>query len=59
MIVRGTLFGGDALGVSLPAEGVPLEIDQMLFMHIRAGKAAELWEVVDTAWIQQLGAIPG
>jgi len=44
------------MGVTASRDAVAIEIDQMLFMHVRDGKAAEIWEVVDTArWMQQLG----
>ena len=51
---------GDALG--LPASGEPLRIDQAVFVHLREGKAAEIWEIADTAaLLRQLGAtsLPG
>ncbi len=55
-IVTGTLqgeFGG------ISATGKSFKIDQAVFAHIRAGKASEVWEIVDTASLmRQLGAIP-
>ncbi len=55
-IVTGTLqgeFGG------ISATGKSFKIDQAVFAHVRAGKASEVWEIVDTASLmRQLGAIP-
>jgi steroid delta-isomerase-like uncharacterized protein len=45
--------------VGLPATGRRFEIDQAVFAHIRDGKAAEVWEIADSAaLLQQLGALP-
>lgn len=56
IILTGT-HQGELLGV--PATGNALRVDQGLFAHVRDGKIAEVWEVVDTAALmQQIGAIP-
>lgn len=40
----------------LTSEGRAFKIDQAVFAHIRDGKIAELWEIVDTAVLrEQLG----
>jgi predicted ester cyclase len=56
VVVSGTLRGRFA-GVS--ADGRRFEIDQAIFMHIRDGKAVEIWAIVDTgSFLRQVGAIP-
>ncbi len=55
-VVTGTLRGTFA-GVT--ANGRRFQIDQAVFAHLRDGKAAEVWEIADTASLmRQLGAIP-
>jgi predicted ester cyclase len=52
-IVTGTMHGTYG---GLAAEGRALRIDQAVFAHVRDGKIAELWEIVDTAVLrEQLG----
>ena len=53
VVVTGT-HRGEFRGI--PATGKRFEIDQAVFMHIREGKAFEIWEIVDSgALLQQLG----
>lgn len=53
VIVSGTHRGEFA---GLPGTGRPFEIDQVTFVHVRDGKAEEIWEVADTALLlKQLG----
>jgi predicted ester cyclase len=50
VIVTGTLqasFGGVA------ASGGSFRIDQLVFAHVRDGRAVEIWELVDTASLPQ------
>ena len=55
VVVTGT-HQGEFRGI--PATGKRIEIDQAVFMHIRKGKAFEIWEIVDSgALLQQLGVI--
>jgi predicted ester cyclase len=55
VVVSGTLRGRFA-GVS--ANGRRFKIDQAIFMHVRDGKAIEIWGVVDTgSFLRQMGAI--
>lgn len=55
--VSGTLRGEFA-GVS--ADGQRFEIDQAIFMHVRAGKADEIWTIVDSgSFLRQMGVVPG
>lgn len=52
-VVTGTMYGSYG-GIS--AEGRAFKIDQAVFAHVRDGKIAELWEIVDTAVLrEQLG----
>jgi predicted ester cyclase len=52
-IVTGTMRGSYG---GLAAEGRRFRIDQAVFAHVRDGKIAELWEIVDTAVLrEQLG----
>ena len=44
VVVRGTLVREFA---GIPATGRPFEIDQVVFAHVRDGKAEEIWEVAD------------
>lgn len=56
-VVTGTLQG-DFAGIE--GNGKQFRVDQGLFAHIRDGKIAEAWEIVDTAsLLQQLGGLPG
>lgn len=56
VIVTGT-HQGEFVG--LHGTGRRFEIDQATFVHVRDGKAAEIWEVADTAsLLRQLGALP-
>jgi len=56
-IVSGTLHGSFG---SFSAEGRHFSVDQALFAHVRDGKIAELWEIVDTAsLLTQLGSTAG
>ena len=43
-IVSGTLVEAFA---GVPPSGEPFRIDQVVFAHVRDGKAAEVWEVAD------------
>lgn len=53
VVVTGT-HRGEFVG--LPATGKRFEIDQATFVHVRDGKAEEIWEVADTAsLLRQLG----
>ena len=53
VIVTGT-HRGEFVG--LPGTGKHFEIDQATFVHVRDGKAEEIWEVADTAsLLKQLG----
>ena len=53
VVVSGT-HRGEFVG--LPATGKRFEIDQATFVHVRDGKAAEIWEIADTAsLLKQLG----
>ena len=46
-------FGG------IEATGRWFEVDQAIFVHLRNGRATEIWEVVDTAsLLRQLGQLP-
>ena len=55
-VVTGTLRGTFA-GVT--ADGRSFRIDQAVFVRLRDGKAAEAWEIADTAsLLRQLGAAP-
>jgi predicted ester cyclase len=57
LLVSGTLRGQFA-GIS--ADGQRFEIDQAIFMHVRAGKAEEIWAIVDFgSFLRQMGVIPG
>lgn len=57
VIVTGT-HSGEFVGI--PATGKRFEIDLAVFVHVRDGKAAEIWEVADTAsLLRQLGALGG
>lgn len=52
-IVTGTMHGSYG-GIS--AEGRSFKVDQAVFAHVRDGKIAELWEIVDIASLhEQLG----
>lgn len=52
-VVTGTMYGSYG---GLSSEGRAFKIDQAVFAHIRDGKIAELWEIVDTAVLrEQLG----
>jgi predicted ester cyclase len=52
-VVTGTMHGSYG---GLSSEGRAFKIDQAVFAHIREGKIAELWEIVDTAVLrEQLG----
>ena len=44
VIVTGTLVEAFA---GVPPSGEAFRLDQVVFAHIRAGKASELWEVAD------------
>ena len=56
VVVTGT-HRGEFVG--LPATGRRFRIDQATFVHLRGGKAVEIWEVADTAsLLTQLGALP-
>ncbi len=55
VVVTGTHMGEF---VGLAATGRKFAIDQATFAHVRDGKAAEIWEVADTAsLLRQLGAL--
>ncbi|HKY25341.1 MAG TPA: ester cyclase [Gaiella sp.] len=43
-IVTGTLVEAFA---GVPPSGAPFRIDQVVFAHVRDGKASEVWEVAD------------
>lgn len=52
-VVTGTMHGSYG---GLSAQGQSFKVDQAVFAHVRAGKIAELWEIVDTAVLrEQLG----
>jgi steroid delta-isomerase-like uncharacterized protein len=52
-VVTGTMRGSYG---GFSAEGRAFRVDQAVFAHIRDGKIAELWEIVDTAVLRaQLG----
>lgn len=52
-VVTGTMHGSYG---GFSAQGRSLMVDQAVFAHIREGKIAELWEIVDTAVLRdQLG----
>ena len=52
-VVTGTMYGSYG---GLSAQGRSFKVDQAVFAHVRAGKIAELWEIVDTAVLrEQLG----
>jgi predicted ester cyclase len=54
-IIRGKMSGA-IMGGS--ADVMAVEFDHTLFLHVRDGKIAEVWEVVDTAAIlRQLGGL--
>jgi steroid delta-isomerase-like uncharacterized protein len=56
IILKGT-HRDELLGA--PATGNAFHVDQAIFAHLRDGKIAEVWEVVDTAALmQQIGAMP-
>lgn len=55
VVVSGT-HTGEFLGI--PATDRSFRIDQALFAHIRDGKAAEVWEIVDSGgFLEQLGVL--
>ena len=57
VVVSGT-HDGDFAGI--PRTGRSFTVDQVLFAHLRDGRIAELWEIVDTAsLLTQLGVLPG
>lgn len=49
-IVTGTMHGSYG---GLTAEGRAFRIDQAVFAHVRDGKIAELWEIVDSAVLRE------
>jgi len=52
-VVTGTLRGSYG---GLSSEGRSFTVDQAVFAHVRDGKIAELWEIVDVASLrEQLG----
>lgn len=52
-VVTGTMRGSYG---GLSAQGRSFRVDQAVFAHVRDGKIAELWEIVDTAVLrEQLG----
>ncbi len=52
-VVTGTMRGSYG---GFSAEGRPFRVDQAVFAHVRDGKIAELWEIVDSAVLrEQLG----
>ena len=52
-IVTGTMRGSYG---GIASDGGAFQIDQAVFAHVKDGKIAELWEIVDTAVLrQQLG----
>ena len=52
-VVTGTMYGSYG---GLSSEGRAFRVDQAVFAHIRGGKIAEMWEIVDTAVLrEQLG----
>ena len=52
-VVTGTMHGSYG---GLAADGRSFKVDQAVFAHIRDGKIAELWEIVDVAGLrEQLG----
>ena len=52
-VVTGTMHGSYG---GLSAQGRSFMVDQAVFAHVREGKIAELWEIVDTAVLrEQLG----
>jgi steroid delta-isomerase-like uncharacterized protein len=54
VVVTGT-HRGEFVGV--PGTGKTFRIDQAIFAHVRDGKAAEIWEIVDSAaFLEQIGA---
>lgn len=47
---------GPFLGI--PATGASIRVDQALFVRLRSGRIAEMWEIVDTGTgLQQLGVL--
>lgn len=53
-VVTGTMRGSYG---EFSSEGRPFRVDQAVFAHVRDGKIEELWEIVDTAVLdEQLGA---
>jgi hypothetical protein len=45
-----------------PGDGQRFEIDQAIFMHVRDGKADEIWAIVDSEFLQMRlfpGSPPG
>lgn len=54
-VVSGTMLGPFA---GVEATGRGFEVDQGLFAHVRDGKIAEAWEIVDTvSLLRQVGAL--
>jgi len=52
-VVTGTMRGSYG---GLSAQGRPFRADQAVFAHVRDGRIAEIWEIVDTAVLRgQLG----
>ncbi|HNS51579.1 MAG TPA: ester cyclase [Anaerolineae bacterium] len=52
-VVTGTMRGSYG---GFSSEGRSFRVDQAVFAHVRDGKIAELWEIVDTAVLrEQLG----
>lgn len=49
-IVTGTMHGSYG---GLSAEGRSFKVDQAVFAHVRDGKIAELWEIVDVASLRE------
>jgi predicted ester cyclase len=49
-VVTGTMRGSYG---GLSAEGRPFKADQAVFAHVRDGKIAELWEIVDMASLRE------
>jgi steroid delta-isomerase-like uncharacterized protein len=51
-IVTGTLVESFA---GVPPSGEPFRLDQVVFAHVRDGKAAEVWEVADVGVLLRSG----
>ncbi|NLD44617.1 MAG: ester cyclase, partial [Chloroflexi bacterium] len=46
VVLTGTLTG---IYAGLEAEGAEIQVDVAIFCHVRDGKIAEIWELVDTS----------